>query len=146
MPTAKPRITVTMEQHSYDVLSRLSRAGGESMSALVAQFIEVSIPSLERLVVVLERAVSAPQEARDGLLAAVQRAERTLLPALISAQDMGDLFITDLEAASVKAPQPAHAQRGRAASTSPVPARTDPRPVTRGSGLSERVRKGGSRG
>ena len=146
MPTTKPRITVTLEPHTYDVLSRLSAVGGESMSALVAQFVDVSVPSLERMVVVLERAKSAPQEARAGLLAAVERAERTLLPALMQAQDMGDLFIADLDHGSMRGATPAPAQRERAAAPASAPKVEDPRLVTRGSGSPRKGRKGVSCG
>lgn len=146
MSTSKPRITVTLEPHAYEVLSRLSAVGGDSMSALVAQFVNVSLPSLERLVVVLERAASAPEEARAGLAAAVERAERTLLPALMKAQDMGDLFLSDVDYASTRGAQPAPAQRARAAAPAPAPVPKDPRLVTRGSGGPQKGRKGVQRG
>lgn len=147
MSTSKPRITVTLEPHAYEVLSRLSAVGGDSMSALVAQFVTVSLPSLERLVVVLERAASAPEEARAGLAAAVERAERTLLPALMKAQDMGDLFLSEVDyATTTRAALPAPAQRGRAASLAPAPVPKDPRLVTRGSGGPQKGRKGVQRG
>lgn len=148
MSTSKPRITVTLEPHAYEVISRLSAVGGESMSALVSQFVEVSLPSLERLVVVLERARSAPEEARAGLAAAVERAERTLLPALMNAQDMGDMFLGDVESASMRGvPQAAGAKRRRpAAPAAPAGKGKDPRLVTRGSGGVAQGRKGGRRG
>ena len=100
MPTAKPRITVTLEPHAHEVLSRLSRVGGDSMSTLVTQLLDVALPSLERAVVVLERAAAAPQEARAGLAAALDRAEREALPALMKAIDQRDLFLADLDAAT----------------------------------------------
>lgn len=146
MSTTKPRITVTLEPHAYEVISRLSAVGGDSMSALVAQFVNVSLPSLERLVVVLERAKAAPEETRLGLVAAVERAERTLLPALMSAQDTCDLFMADLEVVPSVATLPAPAQRGRAASAAGVSALSDPRLVTRGSGTSKGRGKGVKRG
>lgn len=134
MPTAKPRITITLEPHAYETLSRLSAAGGESMSSIVTQFVDLALPSLERVVLVLERARAAPQEARDGLVAAVERAERELMPAIEAALDQGDLFLAQVAAASTPAP----AQRGRAAVALPSPkaaaAVSTPVPVTRGSG------------
>ena len=95
MPTAKPRITVTLDERAHEVLSRLSVASGDSMSQIVAGFVDLAVPSLERVVVVLERAKSAPKEARDGLAAAIDRAERQLLPALVNSQDQVDLFLAD---------------------------------------------------
>ena len=118
------------------------------MSSLVAQFIEVALPSMERLVVVLERAATAPKEARDGLIAAVERAERTLLPALVSAQDQNDLFLIAAERSmqpSVPAVPAVHAQRARRAAAAPAGA-PDPRLVTRGSGFPGRVPKAVKKG
>ena len=151
MPTAKPRITITLEPHTHEVLTRLSAAGGQSMSSIVADYVALAVPSLERLVVVLEQARQAPQEAQSGLAAALERAERQLLPALASALDQNDLFLSDLEAsAGRKGPVPmsgsetvrrlvAEAKAERARRSTPVP-------VTRGSGGPARVRKGGRRG
>lgn len=146
MPTAKPRITVTLEPRTYEVLSRLSAAGGQSMASLVTQFVDLAVPSMERLVLVLERARDAPEEARAGLAAAIERAERTLLPALTNAQDMGDLFLADVSYAVEPAARPdADAQRprpgGRAAA-----AKKDPRLVTRGSGGPKAAKRGVQRG
>lgn len=150
MSTVKPRITITLEPHTHEVLSRLSSAGGDSMSALVAQLVEVALPSMERLVVVLERAASAPEEARSGFAAAIERAEQRLLPALSHAQDMGDLFLFDMEkAARDSVPEPSAAaqrRRGAPASAPARGARQDPRLVTRGSGVPGKGRKGVPRG
>lgn len=137
MPTKKPRITITLEPHAHEVLTRLSAAGGESMSAIVTQFVDMALPSLERVVVVLERARAAPQEARAGLAAAVERAERELMPALQAALDQGDMFLAEVSAAAAppaSARASGHPQGGAPAA---VPARRGggtPVPVTRGSG------------
>ena len=146
MSTSKPRITVTLEPHAHEVLSRLSAAGGDSMSSLVAQFVTVALPSLERLVVVLERARTAPEEARAGLAAAIERAERQLLPALVNAQEMGDLFLLDLEAVPKAGATGGLAQPGRSPASAPVRSRKDPRLVTRGSGGAKQAGKGRARG
>lgn len=118
MPTAKPRITVTLEPHSHEVLSRLSRLGGDSMSALVAQYVELAIPSLERLVVAMERVHEAPQEIRQGFAAAVAEAERDVMPALEQAARQADLFLSRAEASASTAAvgaQPSKAVRRRPA-------------------------------
>ena len=116
------------------------------MSALVAQFVTVALPSLERLVVVLERARTAPQEARAGLAAAIERAERKLLPALKDAQDMGDLFLFDLEAVPKSGATGALAQPGRQPASALDRRQKDPRLVTRGSGGAKQAGKGRERG
>ena len=147
MPTAKPRITITLEPRNHEILSRLSAAGGESMSSLVSQFLELALPSMERLVVVLEQARAAPEEARAGLAAAIERADRTLLPALTAAVDQRDMFLDSLDVAG-RPPGPA-AQRPDQAAAPPRKAQkrgSTPVPVTRGSGRTDKGRKGARRG
>lgn len=107
MPTIKPRITITLEPHSHEVLSRLSASTHQSMASIVTEILDTAIPSLERVVVVMERAASATQEVRDGVAAAVERAERELMPALLAAAGQSDLFLADL---AVKASGGAAAQ------------------------------------
>jgi len=146
MPTTKPRITITLEPHAHEVLSRLSAAGGDSMSAIVAQFVDMALPSLERVVVVLERARSAPQEARAGLAAAVERAERAVMPALLAAVDQADLFLSEVSQEAAQTAQGGRAS-GRPATAAESPRRVPkggptPVPVTRGSGTGKTRGKG----
>ena len=124
------------------------------MSTLITQLLDVALPSLERVVVVLERAAAAPQEARAGLAAALDRAEREALPALMKAIDQRDLFLADLDAASgsgdplrrdllnasAAAAAGVRAQPGRQLAAGAKKAKKGPKavstpvPVTRGSG------------
>lgn len=106
MPTTKPRITITLEPRTHHVLTRLSVAGGESMSSLIGQLVDLAVPSMERLVVVLENAKNAPQEVKSGLLAAIERAERQLLPAAQTMIDQADLFLADACVAVGAVPAP----------------------------------------
>ena len=171
MSTTKPRITVTLEPHAHEVLSRLSAASGDPMSQIVAGFVDLAVPSLERLVVVLERARAAPQEVRAGLAAALERADRQLMPALVNGIDQADLFLADALQATAPppapgAPAPAAGVRWRCRGCDMVlelpkrpgacpacgrrawgqEAASTPVPVTRGSGRSGAGRKGGARG
>lgn len=143
MPTARPRITITLTKHSHEVLVRLSGASGESMSEIVAGFVDLAVPSLERVVVVLERARSAPEEVRTGLRSAVERAERDLMPQLLQSLDQVELFMGQVEQATVPPPQKAPS----AARRSPPPAARKrsgtPVPVTRGSGTGKPPRARG---
>lgn len=123
MPTTKPRITVTLPPHHHEVLTRLSLASGDSMSEILAGFVELAIPSLERVVVVLERARSAPEEVRAGLAAAFERADMDVMPQLLAAQGQGEMFL-DRAAEAV-----------RSEGSTPVP-------VTRGSGGGKTRRPG----
>lgn len=145
MSTAKPRITVTLESHPYEVLSRLSAAGGESMSAILSQLLDAALPSMERLVVVLERARDAPAEVLAGLSAAVERAERDLMPALVDAQKQGDMFLAQLAAGAPAPAAAAGAQRTRPRAA-PVRVLPDPSPSNTGVRSPGAKRNDGKRG
>lgn len=97
MPTSNPRLTITLDRHSYEVLSRLSAATHQSKAAIVVDILSLAIPSLERVTVIMERAQTAPQEVRDGIAAAIERAERDYLPVLQEAARSVDLFIGQAE-------------------------------------------------
>jgi hypothetical protein len=141
MPTKKPRITITLEPHTHEVLSRLSAASGDSMSQIVSEYIEVAVPALERVVVVLERAKAAPAEARDGFAAAIGRTDRAVIAALGTVDGQMDWLLNVAEAALPAAaePLPKRAEVPRLKGSTPVP-------VTRGSGGGKTRRQGGSDG
>lgn len=46
MPTAKPRLIVTMEPETYRLLKRFAALSGSSMSAIVSSMLEPAVPSL----------------------------------------------------------------------------------------------------
>lgn len=135
MPTKNPRITITLDTTTYETLARLSAVGGDSMSRIVTGFLSVCVPSMERMVLVMERAKMAPKEARAGLEAAIASIEAQVLPAMVERLEQQDLFLDQVvreatAAAIAAAAGTSSALRG----TEPVPAPLDPRPVTRGSG------------
>lgn len=146
MATTKPRITVTFEPRTYEVLSRFSRAGGQSMSQVVADIIQLAVPSFERVVVVMERAAAAPQEVRDGMRQAIEKADQTLVPRLLESLDQSDMFLSGLGAEvappvgadAADAPRRAAAGRrpdGAGALGRPSSGGLTPVPLTGGSGL-----------
>lgn len=125
------------------------------MSQLVAGLVDLCVPSFERVLAVMERAAKAPEEVKDGMRAALERAEKELLPGLIEAAKQGDMFIAGLS-------QPGPSEQGRSKRSAGPAAEpsgresggSTPVPVTRGSGGGARgvpsvkrgVRKGASRG
>lgn len=142
MATLKPRITITLEPHVHEVLRRLSAAGGQSMSSLVTDFLDVAVPPMERMVVVLEEAARMPHKAREELRASVERAEATLLPALAAAADQTDLFIADATKA-VRSGRASPAQRVKRGAPK---GDSTPVPVTRGLGIKTAAKKGTKNG
>lgn len=75
MPTAKPRITITLTDKQHAVLSSLAGLQKVSMSSIVVDLLETTIPVLERLSGILSNAASAPQDLLDELRRTAQSAE-----------------------------------------------------------------------
>ena len=73
MPTAKPRLNLTLPQHRYDLLKRLADIQGVSMSSVVTDVMEEVYPVLERVCVVLEAALLAKKTSKEGLRVASAR-------------------------------------------------------------------------
>ena len=74
--TSKPRITVSFDPAIYSLIQRLAGVQRVSMSHVVSEMIETVAPSMERVAVVLEAALTVPKEERANILAAAERAER----------------------------------------------------------------------
>lgn len=79
MPTAKPRITITLSDEQHSTLQALAQLQGVSMSSIVVDLVETTIPVLQRLVTVLQTASQAPQAVLDGLRATLQAAESDVI-------------------------------------------------------------------
>lgn len=75
MPTAKPRITITLTEQQHSVLSALSHLQKVSKSSIVVDLLDTTLPVLERLVGVLKNAATAPQSVLDELRRSVEMAE-----------------------------------------------------------------------
>jgi hypothetical protein len=75
MPTVKPRITITLTEQQHAVLSSLAGLQKVSMSSIVVDLLDTTLPVLERLVAVLHNASVAPQHLLDELRRTAQSAE-----------------------------------------------------------------------
>jgi uncharacterized protein (DUF1778 family) len=102
MPTAKPRITITLTDEQHELLSLLANLQKVSMSSIVVDLLETTFPVLERLAGVLKNAAAAPQNVLDQLKFTAEQAESDvshhrdgvmsqldLLLAATAAQDQG---------------------------------------------------------
>lgn len=154
MATTKPRITITLEPRTYEVVSRMAKAGGESMSAVVTGIVDLAVPSFERAVAIVERAQSAGDEVRAGIKSALDRADRDLMPMLLEAVKQSDMFLAGVghEAADGGAAPAPRRRRPVAGAAAPKVEEgvSTPVPVTRGSGGrqpgAKRAVKGAKRG
>ena len=75
MPTNKPRITITLSDHAHSVLSTLAHAQKVSMSSIVVDLVDTTLPVLEKLAEVLVNAALAPQSVLDDLRRSMAEAE-----------------------------------------------------------------------
>lgn len=81
MPTLKPRIAVTLEPSTYEVIERLAVLQKRSRGAVVADLLESVSPALSRTVALLEAAQEAPERVKEGLIAVVKGLHQDLIEA-----------------------------------------------------------------
>ena len=125
MATNKPRITVTLDEHTYDVVKSIAEMGKGSMSAFIADLLDSAMPTLERMAATFQAIKKAQTTERDKFLASMDRAQALVEPSIMEAVGQFDLFLATAEAA---AGVTASSDLSRA-----VAPAADPRPVTRGS-------------
>lgn len=151
MATNKARITISLDDHAYEVIQRLARANKRPMSAVITEFLQLVQPQMERVVSILEAAAKAPTEAHQAIKASLDRAESALLPTIRHALLQRDMLL-DLEGVDVheyeldqveRAAPKLRAKRGpgRVAAGGQPPV-----PVTRGVGTPKRAKSSKPKG
>ncbi len=137
MATKNPRISVMLKPESDQILSRLSAVSKQSKSSIIADFIEdTCMPMFERMVIVLEAAANASEDAKAAAKQGFVDAEKKLLDVVGITTDLFEeasapLF-NDEKALPRRAGQAPRNTRGAAAR---------PPHVTRGSGTPNRPNK-----
>lgn len=116
MPTAKPRIAVTLDQSTFEVIARMAALQGVSRGSIVADLLDSVAPVLTRTVALLEAAAIAPKQVQDGLREVAQSAHDDLLVIAGDAAKQFDMLFDSLSEAWA-----------------------DPHVVTRGSGITPPV-------
>lgn len=116
MPTIKPRIAITLEQETYDVIARLAELQSRSKGAVVADLIDAVIPPLRRTVALLEAAQDAPDLVKSKLRSVVESAHQDLLKVSGNGQQQMEALL-------------------RGAASAESEGGSTPVPVTRGSGV-----------
>ena len=120
MPTAKPRVNVTLSVEDYELLSKLATQQKRSRADMLRDLFQTIRPVLERVAVVTEAALRAQATARQGLVQSAEKAEAELLPMVQQALGQFDLFIADVQAQAEGRQQTASAA-GAAAAPPPTP-------------------------
>lgn len=115
MPTNKPRVAVTLEPHTHEVIERLAVLQGRTRGAVIAELLDSVAPALGRTVALLEAAKEAPEQVKRGLRNVVEGVHQELVQASGDASLQLGIFLGQLGA-----------EEG-----------VDPHVVTRGSGSDE---------
>ena len=141
MPSAKPRLALTLPEHRHDLLKRLAGLQGVSMASVVTDLLEECYPVLERVVIALEAAKSASESAKVGLRESCDKAIAEIEPYRDQVMDQFDLFIHEVtrQQPEKSAPENGDGKRSAAAVSGAdcsESAAVNPRVVTRGSGTS----------
>lgn len=123
MPTAKPRLQVTLTVPQYELLKRLAQLQKRSMSKLFAELFEQVHPVLERVAVVMQAAVRAQESVKEGLRESTEQAEKELAPLFAQAMSQLDLLQENFEGTAARAAD---------ASTASVAGREGPPPSNTG--------------
>lgn len=67
MATKKPRVAVTLNENTHEVIARLAEIQGRSRGAVIADLLNEVAPVMARTVALLEAAAAAPGQVKDGL-------------------------------------------------------------------------------
>lgn len=119
MPTSKPRLTLTLDQETYAVLSDLAELQGCSRSSLVVDLVGQALPVLERTIGLMrafqdqQRRLSlqsdlAAESNRRQMLDSLTDAESILAPLLADTLGAFDRLSDDLSGKT----QPPHSNTG----------------------------------
>jgi len=103
MPTLKPRVQVTMEPATHEVIDALARLQGRTRGAIISDLLDSIAPSLARTVALLQAAAEAPQDIKRGLKSVVDGLHQELVQATgeaSSASRQIDMLIESMEGSS----------------------------------------------
>lgn len=109
MATNKPRITITLTKRQHEVITAISDASGQSMSSILGEIVEVTMPTFERMAATLQKIKSVRQLEQSRLADAMENAQAALEPIAMAAVGQFDLFLANVESAAGMAATPARA-------------------------------------
>lgn len=147
MPTANPRITITLEPSLHAVLRRMSELTGNSQSAIVSELLGTSRPVFERVVAALEAAREIKDTANDEIAAGLRRAQDRLegqLGLMLEAIDEANApLLAEVEKVQRRRAGAGGSRAAGGTAAVSAPGGSTPVPVTRGSGGPRRGASGG---
>jgi hypothetical protein len=96
MATTKPRLTITLEPHTYAVISELSRLQGKPKAHIITELLDTVVPVFERTAYLLELSDKATTGVNDDIKASMERAEEKLRRMMDDAMDQLDMLSESL--------------------------------------------------
>lgn len=93
MPTAKPRLNITLEPHRYALIKRYAELQGVPMAKVITGFMELTYDAVESLCVMMEGVEIADHQVRTGFKGSLQQAEKDILNAAFRQISQTDLFL-----------------------------------------------------
>ena len=138
MATTKPRITVTLTPRQHEVLKTISDCGGHSMSTLLGELIEASLPTFERMANTFKKIHQAQQTERARMVEAMDEAQAVLEPIAQAAVDQFDLFCGRIDAQIDASAVAARAAASDASMAEPSPSTNRGDTPSRGKGAKAR--------
>lgn len=100
MATTKPRITITLTERQHAILRSLSKSSGQSMSAYVVEFLELALPTLERMAATMQAVAQARESDIQRVRDQLDEAQRVFEPLAMAVVAQSDMFLGKVEAAA----------------------------------------------
>lgn len=100
MATTKPRITVTLTKRQHEVFTSISASSGQSMSSLIGEIIELSMPTFERMATTFQKLRATQDNERAKVAQVLEEAQNALEPIALAAVGQFDLFMGKVESAA----------------------------------------------
>jgi hypothetical protein len=119
MPTIKPRVQVTLEPQTHEVIERLATLQGRTRGAVIADLIDSVAPALARTVALLEAAAAAPLEIKQGLRQVVDGVHDELVGVAGDTIKQMDWLLGELGGASSEGSTPVSVTRGSGTDSTP---------------------------
>lgn len=93
MPTDKPRVTVTLEPSTHELIDRLATLQKRTRGAVIADLLDSVAPAMGRTVSMLEAAAVAPAQVKAGLLSVIEGIHQEFLQAAGEGSRRADALI-----------------------------------------------------
>jgi hypothetical protein len=121
MPTLKPRVQVTLEPQTHDVIARLAKLQNRTRGSVIAELLDSVAPALIRTVALLEAAFEAPDQVKQGLRAVVEGVHDELVSVSGDSIKQLDMLMQRLDGDSEEGSTPVPVTRGSGTDSTPTP-------------------------